>query len=356
MRWFTLANEGQSSKFDEHSEKHLQVGRLRVRNVQRFLIMKSTPLMTGVIACGLLLGGSRTFASKNSVVTTAVYSSVSNGYERQKLPDGSFKREYYAIARGHYVPGRDKNASIDGVPFPSIAGLVAEHLAEQNYYLAQDSKSADILLLITWGTTLPFDDIAHTRSENNFIDRLDDLKNLTRYVKPKALNLDGTQSAGDADVQAAEDSLEQQLIILQAANNDRFKASETNAKILGYVDEMNSFGSPARFSGAGSYYDDLTSDLEEERYYVVISAYDFHTAVHDGTRKLLWATRVSISARSNKFDEQLATMLAAAGRQFGKESHHLIRQYREGHIDLGELKFLGVVPDAAGSNQAASQK
>jgi hypothetical protein len=322
--------------------------------------MKSTSLIVGVIACGLLFGGSRTFASKNAVVT-AVYSSVSNGYERQKLPDGSFKREYYAIARGHYVPGRDKNPSIDGVPFPSIAGLVAQHLAEQNYYLAQDSKSADILLLITWGTTTPFDDIGHKRFENNFIDTLNGLEllennTLLDKIKPEKLSLDGTQSASDADKEAAKSRLEQQLVILQAANNDRFKASEKNAQILGYVTERNSFGSPARFSGAGSYYDDLTSDLEEERYYVVISAYDFHTAVHDGKRKLLWATRVSISARSNKFDEQLATMLAAAGRQFGKESHHLIRQYREGRIDLGELKFLGVVPDAAGPNQAGAQK
>jgi hypothetical protein len=119
---------------------------------------------------------------------------------------------------------------------------------------------------------------------------------------------------------------------------------------------MNAFGSPARFSGAGSYYNDLTSDLEEERYYVVISAYDFHTAVHDGNRKLLWATRVSISARNNKFNEQLETMLAAAGRQFGKESHHLIRQYREEHINFGELKFLGVVPGSAGPNQVPGSK
>jgi len=315
--------------------------------------MKSTSLMTGVIACGLLFVGNRTFASSNSVVT-AVFSSVSNGYERQKLPDGSFKREYYAIARGHYVPGRDQNPSIDGVPFPSIAGLVAEHLAKQNYYLAQDSKSADILLLITWGTTTPFDDVSHKRVANNFVDALND--STGRGSMSDSLGMDGTQSAGDAIKQAAKDRLEQQLIIMQAANNDRFKASETNAKILGYVTEMNAFGSPARFSGAGSYYNDLTSDLEEERYYIVISAYDFHTAVHDGNRKLLWATRVSISARNNKFNEQLETMLAAAGRQFGKESHHLIRQYREEHINFGELKFLGVVPGSAGPNQAPGAK
>ncbi len=80
--------------------------------------------------------------------------------------------------------------------------------------------------------------------------------------------------------------------------------------------------------------------------------------MHDGKRKLLclWATRVSIGARSNKFDEQLATMLAAAGRQFGKESNHLIRQYRDEHVNFGELKFLGVVPDTAGPNHAAQSK
>ncbi len=121
--------------------------------------MKITAHRISTIVLGLLVALPRMTAGDDAVVT-AVFSSVSNGYEHQKLPDGSFKREYYALANGQYAAGTDANPSIDKVPFPSIAGLVAGHLAKQNYFLAQNAKSADILLLISWArrcrSTTPF--------------------------------------------------------------------------------------------------------------------------------------------------------------------------------------------------------
>ncbi len=108
----------------------------------------SAPLVAAMVA-GLFTALSPLMASDDAVVT-AVFSSVSNGYERQKLPDGSFKHERYALANGQYAHGKEADPSIDKVSFPAIAGLVAAHLAKQNYFLAQSAKSADILLVISW--------------------------------------------------------------------------------------------------------------------------------------------------------------------------------------------------------------
>ena len=127
----------------------------------------------------------------------------------------------------------------------------------------------------------------------------------------------------------------------------RREADEYNAKVLGYVDEINDRDSPARFAGAGTAYDDLIDDIENERYFFVISAYDFPTAVKTGQRKLLWATRVSVQAQGNKFNETAAYMLAKASKYFGQDSGRLIRQFdREGKVTLGELQVVGVVPDS----------
>src|SRR5438045_314841 len=118
--------------------------------------MKTSVLV--MVLCASLSAGATVRASGDSLVT-AVSSKVSNGYSRKKLPDGSFKREYYALSKGVYTPGIAADRSIDGVKFPQVAKIVAQFLSLKNYYLAPDSKSADLLLQISWGKTVPFSDM-----------------------------------------------------------------------------------------------------------------------------------------------------------------------------------------------------
>lgn len=91
----------------------------------------------------------------------------------------------------------------------------------------------------------------------------------------------------------------------------------------------------------------MIEDIEHERYYVIIGAYDMQ-AVLKGRQRLLWSTRVSIRAQGNRFDEWLPAMFANAANHFGEESGRLIRRYqRAARVELGELKSLGIVDDAA---------
>src|SRR5262249_13553458 len=112
----------------------------------------------------------------------------------------------------------------------------------------------------------------------------------------------------------------------------------------------------SRFGGGGSYFDDLISDIEEERYYIIVTAYDFPSAVKDGKRKQLWATRISIRAQGNRFDEQLATMLSTASGYFGQNSKQLVRQYQNGKVHIGDMKVIGVVPEATTPAKSPEEK
>ena len=112
----------------------------------------------------------------------------------------------------------------------------------------------------------------------------------------------------------------------------------------------------ARFAGAGSAYDDLRNDLEDERYYVVISAYDFKTAKETGQRKLLWATRVSIRAQGNRFDQSVSYMMSKASRYFGQNTGRLVRQYNEGVVNIGEMKVKGYDEPPATQPKAEEKK
>jgi hypothetical protein len=287
-----------------------------------------------------------TASASNDRIVTAVFSHTYNGYQRPRAADGTFQREYYALANGSYMPGVAADASIDKVKFPQIAGLTAQFLALHNYLLAPDAKQARILLLITWGKTIPLNDAVYTNGAESFGAALNYLRRMqAEGGGPRGP--DGAASAGAMVVQDAKDQFEQQLLQLNALNDMRRKADEYNAKVLGYVDEINDRDSPARFAGAGSSFDDLIDDIENERYFFVISAYDFPTAVKTGQRKLLWVTRVSVQAQGNKFNETAAYMLAKASKYFGQDSGRLVRQFdREGKVTLGELQVVGVVPES----------
>lgn len=298
-----------------------------------------------VLIIGALSLGRAAVAAEDSLITS-VYSNVSNGYARAKLPDGSFKRETYAISNGGYSPGLTHDESIDAVKFPTIAGVVAQHLARQNYFLAQDAKSADLLLVVSWGKTVPFDD----GQNRNIQDQALAAMNLVRSTTPQGdqrRSADGIQSPAQASNDAARSALEDSLFELQMFNSIRDQANEKNARLLGYTKDINSRNNASRFAGAGDYFNDLISDIETDRYYVIITAYDFRAATQEKKQKVLWTTRVSIQAQGNQFNERLMAMLANASQHFGQDSGQLIRQYqRAPRVDLKELKFLGLVPDS----------
>ena len=320
--------------------------------------MKSCLIFLGAAVPGLLLSGLPVEASNDSLVT-AVYSDVSNGYVRQNLPDGSFKREFYAIANGGYAPGEVRDASIDNVKFPTIAGMMAQFLARRNYYFAPDAKSADLLLIIRWGTTIPFSAGPHQNAQTGLLNAMNAFNSANAVAKAaedagRGMSIEGIQSPEASVRDAARDTLEGQLYQMRMFDDMRRSADERNAQLLGYVREINGrIDNPSRFAGAGSYYDDLISDIEEARYYVIVAAYDFRAATQRQERKLLWVTRVSIQAQRNRFDQCLTEMLANASRYFGQGNGRLVRQYQEGSVNIGELKVLGVEPESPAPKKPA---
>jgi hypothetical protein len=302
----------------------------------------------------LVFSGNVLSAASDSLVT-AVYSKVANNYKREKLQNGSFKPEYYAISNGGFLPGIGRDPSIDKVPFSTIAGVVEQYLGKQGYHMANDAKSAQLLLVVQWGETVPFNDGTYRNQLDQLTSAMHDVQ-MTKVSGPVQRTPDGIQSAQNAVAQSAQGELESELLMINMANRARDQANERNALLLGYMDEINSSNSMARFAGGGDHFEDLISDIEDSRYFVIVSAYDFKAVVQNKGTKLLWSTRVSIQAQGNRFDNRLVAMMANASRQFGRDSGRLIRQYqRTPTVNLGELKFLGVVPDSA-PNETDSEK
>jgi hypothetical protein len=281
-------------------------------------------------------------AAGSDALVTSVHSKTVNGYQRHKQPDGSFKPEYYALSNGGAVTGTTRDDSIERLAFPQLAQVLGQHLAAKNYFLAKDAKSASLLIVVYWGRTAPFVDM----NSNLAIDQLSSAVTAFNHdTQTGAAPTLEDVAARDSRKFKAFDDMWASLATLDFFNGVRQRASQDNAVLLGYIDEMNRVNDVRRLSAGNDYYLELRDDIEESRYYLVILAYDFRDMVDRKHRKLLWGTRVSIRAQHHAFDRDFAAMLAKASRHLGQDSGGLLRNYDpKGRVDIGEMEVIGIGP------------
>lgn len=298
--------------------------------------------------------------SAAETVATAVYARVGNGYQREALQGGAFKPEYYALSNGGRVFGTAADETVDRVTYPEVAAIAMRLLARQNYYYAQSKEQAKLLIVLQWGNTIAPNQTNYSQSVGSAAAAYADLVAVTGPQGPGSVGVGmtsggvvGIGDGGNADPGAA-DAFESALIRLFSENRARDQINELNSKVLGYFDELNESNDIRRWAGGGDRYNDLIADVEETRYFMVISAYDFPELERSGKKKLLWQTRVSVRSPGNTFDNTVAAMLKSASKHFGQDNRRLIRdEETKGTVEMRDLEFLG---EAKEGKQPPSKK
>jgi hypothetical protein len=271
-------------------------------------------LLGGWIAIAVALPGA--FASdptSPSNEITAVSSKVFNGYKRGTLSDGSFQPEKYGFAVGGELsrisagleeppPPATADSTIDGISFAAIARTIEGPLAAQKYVPTGEPRAADLLIVVFWGRTIG----------SNAFDG----------------TLMGHRDGGDRDAINAQ-----------------------NAKLLGFFSERvfdQGYDDPANMMSniRKQLYSGTIDAIEDDRYFVILQAFDFQAVWKRRNVKLLWETRFSLSQRHHDFGKDLQGMAQVAAPYFGQDSHGLIRRsVPEGHVDIGDVKSLGPLPE-----------
>ncbi len=291
-------------------------------------------------------------------VATSVYSRVGNGYKRERLKDGSYKREYYALANGGRIDGTTSDVTVDRVTYPEVAEISMRLLAQQNYHYAQSKEQAKLLLMLQWGSTI-------APNGTNYGQDVDQASRLLQELRNIAQNSQGGTSpppVADPMGESGYDSylkarFEMAMLQLLTDNLARDRINEHNARILGYMDALADANDIRRWAGGGDRYTDLIGDVEESRYFIVISAYDFRELTERNQKKLLWQTRVSVRSPGNRFDDSYVAMLKGASKYFGQDSGRLIKgEESKGAVELGDLKFLGEAKEPAPAKTKESKK
>ncbi len=204
-----------------------------------------------------------------------------NGYTRARLPDGSFQPETYVLREGGFLSGEVKDDTIDRMSFRDIAQAIEGPLANKRYLEAADSRTANLVIAVYWGTSRAPAERASGKIAAQKTERLAPARWLAQHPG------DGFRDRGPYAFQAKGDAFSQEMI------------GDEDATLMGY---------------------DSASDpeLSTYRYFVVLLAYDLQVFKKSKKEKLLWQTRFSISQHNYQFDKQLPQMAQVASRYFGQ--------------------------------------
>ena len=326
--------------------------------------MKCRMAVSTILALAVL-----TVARADDTVATAVYAKIEKGYKREKAKDGSFKPEYYALSNGGRIYGTISDHTVDRVTYPQVADIAMKLLAQQNYHYAKTKEEAKLLLVLQWGSTLAPNGgqkdaniasvqeamkalpgaqadlyeslLKHSNDPTMTPEKAAaDVKNTTGGLGPSVT--DSGYRNEHAVVAASVGAIEGQMLRTMVDNRVRDELNQRNARVLGYLDDLADSNDIRRWAGGGDRYADLITEVEESRYYIVVSAYDFPELLKTNKQKLLWQTRVSVRSPGNAFDDSFVAMLKTAAPYFGRESGKLVRREEtKGTVELGDLKFLG---------------
>jgi hypothetical protein len=304
--------------------------------------------------CILLSSLSIARSAPSSDGVTAVSSKASSDYARTRLPDGSYQPELYSFGNGGHYGGPIDDPTIDPLKFIDVARVIAVPLADQKYLPGRDPAKTKLLIMVYWGITYVPPGISGSSAYNNF----NELQNEMNQAQALA-GAANTASSGAKGYHSTDNNkglrddqlatLSSELTMLSMVNEQRDQTDFATAKLLGYDSDDavgTEFGNYIRGTALHARRDDLVSELEDNRYFVVLMAYDFQLLWKQKKHKLLWESRFSIRQRDHAFGKDLASMAKFASRYFGQDTHGLVRKTIPlGRVEIGNLESLGAVPE-----------
>ncbi|MBI2513304.1 MAG: hypothetical protein HYV96_15105 [Opitutae bacterium] len=271
---------------------------------------------------------------------TVVSSTVHNGYEREKLPDGSFKPIRYSFGEGTCDVGKVADTSLERLNFRRLIRVLSAPLAEQGFHPSRNANEVDQLIVVHWGRTAGWDGGAGYGNAYGILNRAHAAMTAAFPTNPTGPAPNAPPTTANGGTPGAAADFEMMMISLRMADDARALLNAENAQMLGYYDTLKRL--PAHWGNLGNPdRNDLIDEIEDDRYYVILAAYDFQVAKKEQKPKVLWVTRFSLQARGANFDESVDRMVRAAAGYFGRPTNGLHREgMREARAIPGKLEVI----------------
>jgi hypothetical protein len=312
--------------------------------------------LAALIGAGAFLVLQSTWAETATDDVVVVSSRVSPDYSRKKLPDGSYARETFAFAKGGLWAGATSDPTMDRLQFLDVARTVAVSMRGQNYVPTRDPNSTRLLVMVYWGRTATPERASESLAAQELQAASQKISSSKELANHQFYNDPGTSLGASnrtvpcirytaivTDTTDDDNAMSGSLAMVAAENRSRDQVNALNATMLGYDSwwqETESYkGTPREYRRQ-----DMIDELEHDRYFVVVMAYDFQKIWKQKKNVVLWETRFSVRQRGHEFDKQLAAMAQNASQYYGRDTNGLVRKdLPAGHVDFGDLKNLGTV-------------
>jgi hypothetical protein len=274
----------------------------------------------------LLLGFATVLAGLLPAADASIAASATAGsdYVRRRDAKDALQPETYVFAEGKFFSGNTQDGSLARMKLADITKTLATSLAKQNYFPADNIESAQLLIMVHWGTTDIYED---------------PMKDINLQAAQDALSaFNAAQEAGGT---ADPTALNQATSALNMGQQSQLAAINRNAVLLGYARSLEKERREMVTTNAEI---TMANELAEERYFVILMAYDNQVRLKDRKSKPLWITRLSVRSPGNNFTEALPALARVGADIFGQQHDNLVRvrtPMHRGSVKLGELEVLG---------------
>ena len=261
------------------------------------------------------------FAANKVVLKTQ----ASEEFITARAQDPSKKIQTYQFMKGNFHKGFTSDHTMKEVTFEGILYDLAMNLRKQGFYMHEDRSQGDLLIVVHSGVTdveIDYEDFMGYTSEEDM--------GLTDEI----LNAGAGGEAIDVAAIDAMNSLNFNLSSSNTTGSGNRQSEAYKAQLLGLERAYSD-----RIPIQEAY--DLRAMLEEERYFIVLMAYDY-PSFKKGEAKLMWSTRYSIRMLGQTFSEAIQEMNVVASDYFGKNLAGLTqkRVTDTSRVEMGEIEVI----------------
>lgn len=286
-----------------------------------------------------------TFAAKTARVF--IDSEASLNYNDVKEADEGAKYETYVFIKGNFYNGDFSDKSLRTASFEEVAATLAENMKQRNYYPSSSPSEGDLLIVVHYGTTSVEQDL-----EELFL-----LDSTDPYAVADG-GIGGLYSGGSEDeVPAYSEVYSDDYVDLAdlndfGANNTAQHQDTMRNNRLGLSKALN------RKNITETEEFDLRVEMQDERYFIILMAYDYRKLRTTKERELLWTTRFSVPAIGTNFEDAYPALARAASAYYGTSLEKYAKtstHFGTGTVEIGTLETVGVEEDPTGA-EASSEK
>jgi hypothetical protein len=272
-----------------------------------------------LLACLICVTG---IQAANRVVLKA---QASEDFVKARALDPTKKIQTYQFMKGNVHVGMTSDPSMKEVPFEGILSDLAINLQKEGFYIHKDKSKGDLLIVVHYGVTdveISYEEMMGYNTEED-LGLTDEVFSAGAggaaidfatidAINSASFNLGS--SANGASANRHGEYYKAQLLGMERAYNDKITSTEEH---------------------------ELKSMLAEERYFLVLMAYDYEK-FKKGVAELQWSTRYSIRTLGQSFGDAIQELNFVASDYFGKNIDGLTKQRvtDESRVEMGDIEVL----------------